>query len=66
MKITINSNIIEVEDKSTLADALTTAGYDGKGVATAVNGEVVPIGNRADIILKDGDKILLIKAFYGG
>lgn len=66
MKVKINSNTIEVADESSLADALDAAGYDGKGVATAVNGEVVPAGSRCDFRLKEGDNILLIKAFYGG
>lgn len=66
MKITINSNPIEVPEKATVAVALAAAGYDGKGVATAVNGEVVPAGERAEAVLKEGDNILLITAFYGG
>lgn len=66
MEIIINSKPFEVPEGTTVADALATAGCDGKGVATAVNGEVVPAGNRAEVILKEGDTILLIKAFYGG
>ncbi len=45
---------------------LELAGVDTAGVATAVNGEVVPSSERGEFKLSEGDKVLLIKAFYGG
>ena len=66
MKIIFNSKEIEVKDNSNLEEALSQAGIDGSGVATAVNGEVIAAGSRKDKILKAGDNILLITAYYGG
>ena len=37
-----------------------------QGIATAVNGSVIPAGERATTQLNDGDSIVIIKAFYGG
>lgn len=36
------------------------------GVATAVNGTVVPAALRGSHALTEGDRIVIIKAFYGG
>ncbi len=66
MKVTINSKTVEVHEGASLSEALRAANLVGKGVATAVNGEVVPAGDRESYILNPEDNILLIKAFYGG
>lgn len=66
MKVSINNKPIELTDKSTLADALASSGVKPDGIATALNGNVVPASDRAMTILNDGDSILIIKAFCGG
>lgn len=66
MNITINDINISVPDNTTLLEALETKGIPPIGIATAVNGTVIPSGSRAHTLLKDGDKIVIIKAFYGG
>ncbi len=66
MKVSINSQLIELTDKSTLADALASSGIKTEGIATALNGNVVPASDRATTKLNDGDSILIIKAFCGG
>lgn len=66
MKVSINNKPIELTDKSTLADALASSGVKPNGIATALNGNVVPASDRAMTILNDGDSILIIKAFCGG
>lgn len=47
-----------------LADELGLAGR--KGVAIAINGTVVPRGTWPDRGLRDGDRILVIRATQGG
>lgn len=66
MRITINGKDFEMEEAMTLADALTKASIRQDGVATALNGNVITASMRGKIILADGDKITVIKAFYGG
>lgn len=39
---------------------------DPKGVAIAINDEVVPKNNWSNRLLKNADKILIIKASQGG
>lgn len=66
MNVQINDNIIELPDGATVADALSAIGHPGTGVATALNGVVVPAARRNETRLNDNDKLLVIKAFYGG
>lgn len=66
MTITINDKPIVLSGGASLQDALNLAGIAAAGTATAVNNEVVAAPERAEYKLKDGDKVLIIKAFYGG
>lgn len=55
---------------SSLNDALTQLlpklGKQAEQVATAVNGEFVPRGARADHVLQDGDAVLCFSPITGG
>lgn len=66
MNITVNDKKIEVPDNTSVSGALDLAGINPEGVATAVNGNVVPLLERDATILKDGDSVLVIEPFYGG
>ncbi len=66
MTITINDKPYILPGGSTLNDALILAGIAASGIATAVNGEVIPSPSRSTHKLNEGDRILIIKAFYGG
>lgn len=66
MKVSINSQPVELADGLTLADALASQDIKSEGIATALNGAVVPASERDTAILNDGDSILIIKAFCGG
>ncbi len=66
MEIKINDKPFQIEPGTTLEKALGDAGVNPRGVATAVNGDVVPASERSTKVLADGDTILVIKAFYGG
>ncbi|WP_353181583.1 sulfur carrier protein ThiS [Bosea sp. (in: a-proteobacteria)] len=50
----------------TLAAALAELGYAGRIVATAVNGDFVPARRRAEVTLKDGDRIEVVAPMQGG
>ncbi len=50
----------------TLAEALAELGYAGRVVATAVNGDFVPACKRAEVTLKDGDRIEVVAPMQGG
>lgn len=66
MKITINGKEYEVDDCATLQDALDKASVKPSGIATALNNQVVPAAMRTKTILKEGDAVMVITAFYGG
>lgn len=66
MTIEINNKPVELPQGATLEDAITTAGINPQGIATAVNGVVVPAPDRKSTVLNDNDKIVVISAFCGG
>jgi sulfur carrier protein len=68
MKITVNNEIKEVADNSTLADVLASMETGGGcgGTAVAVNDEFAPRAGWAERQLHEGDKVLVIRAAYGG
>ncbi|MDE5827579.1 MAG: sulfur carrier protein ThiS [Duncaniella sp.] len=66
MKISINDVAVQLTDGATVQDALDAKEINPQGIATALNGTVIPAGSRASKTLREGDKIVIIKAFYGG
>lgn len=66
MTVFINNQPVELHEGSSLADALAQKEIKPDGIATAINGIVINRSARAETTLKDGDKILIIKAFCGG
>lgn len=66
MKIYVNDKEMELAPGATVADALRAVSAPERGIAAALNGKVVPAAERGETALADGDKILVIKAFYGG
>ena len=51
---------------ATLAEALVELGYEGKIVATAVNGSFVAARLRAGVTLNEGDRIEIVAPMQGG
>ncbi len=51
---------------STLAELVAALGHDPCAVATAVNGDFVARGARAERLLADGDHIHCFKPITGG
>lgn len=65
MKIRINNEEVETE-ALTLADIAAEKRLADRGVAMAIGGEMVPRGEWAEREIKEGDDILILKAFAGG
>lgn len=66
MNVTINDVSISLPQGATLRQALEVKDVKPQGIATAVNGKVIAATMRENTVLSDGDKIVIIKAFYGG
>ena len=66
MKIYVNDKPVELPDNCSLTEMLDAVGETKAGTAIAVNDAVVPAAKWDSLSLKEGDKVLLIKAAYGG
>lgn len=64
--VTVNGTAKEVEDDLTVARLVAALGSGTKGVAVAVNEEVVPRSRWATARLAAGDRVELLRAAQGG
>ncbi|MDB4858465.1 sulfur carrier protein ThiS [Alphaproteobacteria bacterium] len=65
MKISINGVAKDVTSTN-LAAVLLEAGYGDARVATAVNGQFVPVGQRESCPIKAGDQVEIVAPRQGG
>lgn len=61
----INGEVKSVEKEISLADFLTKEGYQVSRIAVERNGEIVPKGEYANVILSDADTLEIV-SFVGG
>lgn len=67
MIIYVNNKKYSITDGSTIADAIAQIeNMPTTGIAIAVNNEVVANKLWGEVHLSDGDKLTIIKVFYGG
>lgn len=65
MKVRINNNEVETQ-ATTVAELAQEQKLPAKGVAVAISNEMVPRTEWAQRALKEGDDIVILKAFCGG
>jgi sulfur carrier protein len=68
MTIELNGRRTELPDGATVADAVTAIGAElnGRGIAVAVDGDVVPRADWKAIALSDGQAVEVVRAVQGG
>lgn len=66
MTVKLNDKNVNISSGTTLQECLEMNAIPNKGIATALNGVVVPANMRSNTVLNEGDNIIIIKAFYGG
>jgi sulfur carrier protein len=68
MTIELNGERVELDDGAHVADAIARARADtqARGVAVAVDGEVVPRGAWEETPLREGQKVEVVGAIQGG
>ena len=68
MTIWLNGHASEIAAGTSLAEAIDAmvAPLDGRGVAAAVDGEVVPRGQWKQTTLADGQHVEVVQAVQGG
>ena len=68
MKVLLNGEPRALPDSAVLGDAVAASGAEpqGRGVAVAVDGEVVPRGEWATTEVRDGQELEVLRAVQGG
>ncbi|MEH1123335.1 sulfur carrier protein ThiS [Micromonospora sp. CPCC 206061] len=66
MNVVLNGTAHVLPDGATVAEAVAVATDRTRGVAVAVNGEVVPRTGWPGAVLRDGDQIEVLTAAQGG
>jgi sulfur carrier protein len=67
VRIELNGRGVEVEARATVADAVAAAGAsERRGVAVAVEGEVVPRSEWESTPLREGQQVDVLQAVQGG
>jgi sulfur carrier protein len=65
--ITLNGELRELREPATVEAAVLAAGApDGRGVAVALDGEVVPQGEWATTEVRTGQQVEVLRAVQGG
>lgn len=65
-RVVLNGKPSELSEPATVADAVRLMGVPDRGVAVAVEGEVVPRGAWAATPLRDGQHVEVLHAVQGG
>lgn len=65
MRIKLNGEPAEVR-ATRLADLLDELGYGDAKIATAVNEDFVPVGERGAVALAEGDRLEILTPRQGG
>jgi sulfur carrier protein len=65
MKVTVNDEAVEVDERTTVAALLETLGFPEKGIAVAVDWSVLP-RSEWDSGLSDGARVDVVTAVQGG
>ena len=68
MTVVVNGRPVDLAEEATVADAASAVGVsaDGKGVAVALNGEVVPRARWRVERLSPEDRVEVLSAIGGG
>jgi len=66
LQITINGQLENLEEGTSVSALLASRQLSGKRVAVERNGEIVPKGRHADTALVDGDRLEIVVAVGGG
>jgi sulfur carrier protein len=66
MRVILNGDWCELDEGATVDAAVAVTGAPDRGVAVAVDGEVVPRGQWTNTQLREGQKVEVLQAVQGG
>jgi sulfur carrier protein len=64
--VTLNGELRELPEGATVETVVHDLGTPERGVAVAVDGEVVPRGDWASTRVRDGQQVEVLRAVQGG
>ncbi len=66
MNVVLNGRPREIADDATIHDVLALLDAPDRGVAVAIDAEVVPRGEWDGVVLRDGARVEVVVAVQGG
>ncbi len=68
MRIEVNGEMVDLPDSTSVAHAVASAGVDSgrRGLAVAVDGDVVPRSSWDRVRLREGQRVEVVEAIQGG
>lgn len=68
MRVSVNGRPVELDEGATIRDAALSLGVEpeARGVAVAVDGEVIPRSLLATAELREGQRVEIVAAIQGG
>jgi sulfur carrier protein len=68
MNVVLNGQRRDLDDGATVREAVSASGApgEGRGVAVALDGEVVPRRRWDDVALREGQRVEVVQAVQGG
>jgi sulfur carrier protein len=66
MTVVVNGEVHELNDGATIGDVVRSLTDEERGVAVALDGEVVPRAAWATTTLRGGERIEVLRAVQGG
>ena len=67
MRVVLNGEERDLRERASVRDAVAATGAaEGRGVAVALDGEVVPRGRWDEVTLGEGQRVEVVRAVQGG
>ncbi len=66
MKIELNGNLLEIDQRTTVGALLDERGIERRMVAVELNGEIIPRYDFDETEISDGDHLELLQMVGGG
>ncbi|WP_372645208.1 sulfur carrier protein ThiS [Ancylomarina sp.] len=66
MKIFVNDDSVTIAEHSNISQLLAQLTFPSKGIAIAIGHKIIPLSQWDNYLLKENDKVLLIRATQGG
>ncbi|WP_306353633.1 sulfur carrier protein ThiS [Flavobacterium sp. '19STA2R22 D10 B1'] len=66
IKVQVNNDVLDIDSNSTIYDLLQKLGITPKGIAIAINQQIIPDKQWSSHTLLSNQEILIIQATQGG